>query len=137
MRQSEEYVAKSEPKNGKQRMKVRIPRKSALTRFFLGRAGRTLLILASLLVIAFLSVFTYFYARYAAVIDARLRAGVFANSAKIFAAPESVAVGDPVLPADIATELRRSGYTESRANPVGYYQLQPNSISVFPGPDSY
>ena len=71
------------------------------------------------------------------MIDARLRSGVFANSAKIFAAPESVAVGDALTPTDIATELRRSGYTESRANPVGYYLLQPNAISVFPGPDSY
>ena len=34
-----------------------------------------------------LSVFTYFYAKYATVIDEKLRAGVFANSARIFAAP--------------------------------------------------
>ena len=46
-------------------------------------------------------------------------------------------MGDAITPADIATELRRSGYTESRGNPVGYYQLQPNAISIFPGPDSY
>jgi penicillin-binding protein 1B len=118
-------------------MKVRIPRSSGLTRFFLGPWGRTLLIVTSLGVIGALGAFTYFYARYATVIDERLRTGVFQNSAKIFAAPESVAVGDLMTPSDIATELRRSGYTESRANPVGYYQLQPNAISVYPGPDSY
>jgi penicillin-binding protein 1B len=118
-------------------MKVRIPQTSALTRFFLSRAGRILLISCSLITIGALATFTYFYARYARIIDERLRAGVFANSAKIFAAPESVSVGDTATPLDIATQLRRSGYSESRGNPVGYYQTQPDSISIYPGPDSY
>src|SRR4051794_26836176 len=138
MRQSEEEeVAKSEPRNRRKRMKLRIPRSSGLTRFFLGPWGRTLLIAVSLFVIAVLGTFTYFYAKYARVIDERLRAGVFANSAKIFAAPESISVGDATAPLEIATELRRSGYTESRGNPVGYYQAHSTSIEVFPGPDSY
>lgn len=137
MRQLLKEVPKTAPTSAKQRMKVRIPKSSAFTRFFLGRTGRILLIAGSLMVIAGLGAFTYFYARYGRVIDERLRAGVFANSAKIFAGPVSVAVGDALTPADIATDLRRSGYTESRGNPVGYYQTQPDSISIFPGPDSY
>ena len=48
-----------------------------------------------------------------------------------------MAVGDATTPAEIAAELRRSGYNESRGNPIGYYQLQPNSIEIFPGPESY
>jgi penicillin-binding protein 1B len=48
-----------------------------------------------------------------------------------------VAVGEAATPAGIAAELRRSGYNESRGNPIGYYLLQPNSIEVFPGPESY
>jgi penicillin-binding protein 1B len=137
MRQLLKEVAKPEPRNGKQRMKVRIPRSSGLTRFFLGPLGRASLIASALVLIGILATFTYFYAKYARVIDERLRSGVFANSAKIFAAPESVAVGDAITAADIAAELRRSGYTESRGNPVGYYQTSGNSIEVFPGPDSY
>jgi len=82
-------------------------------------------------------VFTFFYAKYAKVIDQKLRAGPFANTAKIYAAPESVAVGDALTPEDIAASLRRSGYNEQRNNPVGYYQLHTNSIEVFPGTDSY
>src|SRR5258706_14240869 len=123
MRQSEEDVATTEPRAGRRRMKLRIPSSSGLTRFFLAPWGRTILIAGSLIVIAVLGTFTYFYARYARVIDERLRTGVFANSAKIFAAPESVSIGDAITPAEIATELRRSGYTESRANPVGYYDI--------------
>jgi penicillin-binding protein 1B len=69
--------------------------------------------------------------------DEKLRLGPFANTAKIFAAPQSVAVGDELTPEDIAADLRRSGYGESRSNPDGYYQLHPNAIEVFPGPDSY
>jgi penicillin-binding protein 1B len=138
MRQLQEEVPKTEPRTAKQkRMKVRIPRTSGLARFFFSPLGRTLLIVVSLMVMGVLGAFTYFYARYARVIDERLRAGVFANSAKIFAAPQSVNVGDAATPNDIATELRRSGYTESRGNAVGYYQTQANSISVYPGPDSY
>jgi penicillin-binding protein 1B len=63
--------------------------------------------------------------------------GTFANTAKIFAASEAVAVGDASSPEDIAADLRRSGYTESHANPVGYFQRHPASIDIFPGPESY
>ena len=136
MRESE-IVAKSDEKNGKQKMKLRIPRGSGMTRLVLGPTGRIFIILFSLFVIAGLGAFTYFYARYARIIDEKLRAGVFANSAKIFAAPESVSVGDAMTPNDIATDLRRSGYTESRGNPVGYYQIHSNAIEVFPQSDSY
>ena len=51
------------------------------------------------------------------VIDEKLKAGPFANTAKIFAAPRVGAVGDVITPAEIAAELRRSGYNESRGNP--------------------
>jgi len=61
----------------------------------------------------------------------------FANSAKIFAAPESVSVGDAITPDVIATDLRRSGYTESPGNPVGYYKIHSNYIEIFPQSDSY
>jgi penicillin-binding protein 1B len=132
-----EIVAKSDEKNSKQKMKLRIPRGSGMTRLILGPTGRIFIILFSLFAIAGLGAFTYFYARYARIIDEKLRAGVFANSAKIFAAPESVSVGDAMTPNEIATDLRRSGYTESRGNPVGYYQIHSNSIEVFPQSDSY
>ena len=130
-------VAKPEEKTGKQKMKLRIPRGSGFTRLILGPTGRILIILLSLFAIAGLGAFTYFYASYARIIDEKLRAGVFANSAKIFAAPESVSVGDAMTPNEIAADLRRSGYTESRGNPIGYYQLHPNSIEIFPATDSY
>jgi penicillin-binding protein 1B len=118
-------------------MKVRVPQGAGLARFLLGPVGRFLVIGVALFICLVLCTFTYYYAKYSRLIDEKLRAGPFANTAKIFAAPESVAVGDAGTPAEIAAELRRSGYNESRGNPIGYYLLQPNSIEVFPGPESY
>ena len=129
---------KTVPKKTQKRgMSLRVPRNSSLTRHFLGPVGRILIMVGTLFVIVVLAAFTYFYARYSKVIDEKLRAGPFANNAKIFAAPESVGVGDPLSPNDIAAQLRRSGYSESRGNSIGYFQPGPTEISIFPGPDSY
>jgi penicillin-binding protein 1B len=118
-------------------MRLRIPGNSALTKFFLGPVGRVLIMGGALCTILLMAVFIYFYARYSKVIDEKLAAGPFANNARIFAAPESVGVGDAISPADIAAELRRSGYSESRGNLIGSYELRPNEITIIPGRDSY
>ena len=131
--------AVSESKPSRERIGMSVPPAGGVRRFF--RSQRVWVVriamLFGLFTILDLGIFTYFYAKYARVIDEKLRAGVFANSAKIFAAPQSVSVGDTTSPIEIAAELRRSGYTESRGNPVGYYQLHPNSIDIFPHADSY
>jgi penicillin-binding protein 1B len=127
-------VAKSAQKKG---MSLRIPTSSALARFLLSPVGRGVIMGGALLVILVLGVFTYFYARYSHVIDEKLNAGPFANNAKIFAAPESVGVGDALSPNEVAAQLRRSGYNEARGNAIGYYQVRPNAVEIFPGPESY
>src|SRR5690348_4540245 len=118
-------------------MKVRVPRSAGLARFVLGPFGKFLVLGSALFVVLALGVFTYFYVKYSRLIDEKLRAGPFVQTAKLYAAPESVAVGDAMTPAQVAADLRRSGYTESHSNPTGYYQLYPSSIEIFPGPDSY
>ena len=79
---------------------MRVRGNSGLIRFFLGPWGRILIMGSALLVILVLGIFTFFYARYSRVIDEKLSAGPFANNAMIFAAPESVGVGDAVTPDD-------------------------------------
>ena len=118
-------------------MRVRVPSNAFLARFFLGTAGRALILGVLACTILACGTFTYFYWRYSRVIDRKLREGPFANTAKIYAAPESVAVGDTNSPADIAAELRRSGYNESRGNPIGYYRCSSIPSRSFPGPESY
>jgi penicillin-binding protein 1B len=121
----------------KKEMKVRVPRNAGLAQFFLKPVGRALVLVFALATVLVLSVFTYYYSKYSRLIDEKLRAGPFTNTAKLFASPESVAVGDALTPALIAAELRRSGYNESRRNPIGYFLEHPDSIEIFPGPDSY
>src|SRR5438309_6987713 len=81
--------------------------------------------------------FTYFYIQYSKIIDQKLKGGPFAASSKIYAAPETVAIGDPGTPTEVAASLRRAGYSESRNNAVGSYNVKPDSVEIFPGPDSY
>src|SRR5580658_7720290 len=102
-------------------MRLRIPGNAALTRFLLGPLGRALIMGGAICTIVFMGAFIYFYARYSRVIDEKLRAGPFANNARIYAAPESVGVGDALSPAEIGAELRRSGYSESRGNAMGSF----------------
>ncbi|HKE22758.1 MAG TPA: PBP1A family penicillin-binding protein [Bryobacteraceae bacterium] len=118
-------------------MKLRVPTNAGLVKLLLSPLGRVLVAGLAIFTILSVGVFTYYYAKYAKVIDQKLQVGPFANAAKIYASPETVAVGDTLTPEDIAASLRRSGYNESRGNPVGYYQLHINSIEVFPGTDSY
>ncbi len=118
-------------------MRVRVPRSAGVARFFLGRTGRILVASAAAVFILAVGAFTFFWARYSRLIDEKLRAGPFGNASKIFAEPETVAVGDSLGPADIAAFLRRSGYTESPGDAVGYFEITPRSIQIFPGPDSY
>src|ERR1700730_10942461 len=121
----------------KREMKFRIPKNQSLARFFLGPVGRIIVATLALFFILGLGIFTYFYARYSALIEEKLRVGPFANTARIFAPPSSIGAGDTTSPLEIAAQLRRSGYTETRGNPIGNYLLHPNSIEIFPGADSY
>jgi penicillin-binding protein 1B len=121
----------------KKPMKVRVPKNAGLAQFFLNRAGLVVILGFALVVVGGLGTFTYFYTKYSRLIDQKLRAGPFIKTAKLFAAPQSVAVGDQFTPLEIAADLRRSGYNESQGNPTGYYQLHPDSIEIFPGADSY
>ncbi|PWU04874.1 MAG: penicillin-binding protein 1A [Terriglobia bacterium] len=124
-------------KVSKKEMKVRVPKGAGLAQFFLRPSGGLLLAGFAFFSILGLGAFTYYYSKYSRLIDEKLRVGPFANTAKLYAAPQSVAVGDMMTPAEVAAELRRSGYNESRSNPIGYYLIQPNAIEVFPGPESY
>ena len=121
----------------KKKMRVRVPRDAGIVRFFMSKWGKILLASMALVGVIGLFTFTYFYLSYAHVIDQKLRGGPFINTSKIYAAPISVGVGDTVTPAEIEAELRRAGYTESRNNTLGYYELRGNEVLIFPGAESY
>ena len=130
-------LAHSESPKNKKKMKLRVRRNAAIVRFFFSPLGRILIAGFALVVLGFLGTFTYVYAKYSHVIDQKLQQGPFGNTAKIMAAPILVGLGDIMTPADVAAELRRSGYTESHSNKIGFYQIRPNVIEISPGPESY
>lgn len=127
---------KSDSKNRK--VRVRVPRQAYLVRFFLHPAGKALVVSFTLAFVLLAGVLTYYYAKYSSLIDQKLRAGPFANTSKIFAAPRLIAAGDPTTADEIAAQLRRCGYTESRSNAIGSFQMRADgAIEIFPGPESY
>ncbi|MGA2132941.1 MAG: PBP1A family penicillin-binding protein [Bryobacteraceae bacterium] len=122
----------------KKRVRVRVPKEAYLVRFFLHPVGKTLAICLTLAFLVCAGVLTHFYTQYSRLIDQKLRAGPFANTSKIFAAPRLVAVGDTLTAAEMADELGRAGYTESHSNATGYFQRRgDNAVEIYPGPDSY
>ncbi len=76
---------------------------------------------------------SFVYAKYARLTDEKLTQGPFPNSSLLYAAPETVGIGDPGTPLAFAARLRESGYGEDvRANPLGWYHLRPDAIEIFP-----
>jgi len=88
--------------------------------------------------VAAVGFFSYFYVKYDRIIEQRFRGAVFSNSAKIYAGPKVVRVGQSYSARDIASELRRAGYGEQDGQSMlGSYRVHGSSIDVLPGPESY
>ena len=118
-------------------VKVQVQKRALLVRFILSPWGKAFL--ATFLVVLAVGVLTFawFWVKYAKLIDEKLAGGPFANTSMLFAAPRSIAVGEEATSQEIGAELKRSGYTESDKNRLGYYILKPSEIDIYPGPDSY
>jgi len=83
--------------------------------------------------------FTYYYVKFGRMIDQRFKGPVFGNSARIYAIPHAVQVGEKIEPKEIAAELRHAGYTDQGEgkSPMGSYRLIEGGIEIKPGTDSY
>ncbi len=95
-------------------------------------------VLAIAIICAF--AFTHYYLKYERIIDAKLRGQLIANSARIYARPRSVWVGEKMTAEDIAGELRRAAYSDASkkpASPFGTYSSERNAVEISPGPESY
>jgi penicillin-binding protein 1B len=85
-------------------------------------------------------VFIFLYVKYQGIVDARLKQPIFANTAKIYAAPREVRPGQKLTVHWIANELHEAGYTTDGAqqpSPLGTYSEGVQQITVRPGPQSY
>ncbi|HVN18302.1 MAG TPA: PBP1A family penicillin-binding protein [Dongiaceae bacterium] len=91
-----------------------------------------------ILAVSFTIFFSYFYIKYDRIIEKRFRTPVFANSAKIYSLPRVVRDGEKIDAKDIASELRRAGYSEKQGESnLGTYHLVKGGIEITPGPESY
>ena len=120
-------------------IKLRIPGgtngEGRLTRDPVVRAALIVFIGVSASIVAF---FSYYYVKYDQIIEKRFQSPVFSSSAKIYAIPQAVRVGDKITAKEIGAQLQRAGYSEKDGqSPLGGYQLGKNEITVRPGPESY
>jgi penicillin-binding protein 1B len=121
-------------------IKVKIPR-SKRGRFHFSdpivRAGAAAFIIVATL---FLGVYAYFYIHYQKVIDQRMAGPVFANASKIYATPRTIRLGFNITKQELATHLRKAGYTEAKESAevrMGTYKIVSKGVEVRPGPESF
>src|SRR5580692_8483511 len=103
-------------------------------------ALRSAIVGVAVVAIAGAGLFAFYYHKYEGVVDDRLKQPLFANTAKIYAAPREVRPGQKISAHLIATELRQAGYTVdglSHPSQMGTFTESPTSIMVHPGPESY
>ena len=119
------------------KFKLQLPKNALITRVLSNRWARISLAAAAAVFVISVSVFAYYYNKYARIIEDKLRNGPFANTSMLYAAPQPVAVGDQTKPEELAEYLRRTGYTESNRNPLGWYHVRPDAIEINPGPEAF
>jgi penicillin-binding protein 1B len=101
---------------------------------------RTALLTVAAVVLVFCFMGVWYYFKYQHIVDERLKQPIFANTAKIYAAPREVRPGQKLSIRLIANELNDAGYTSdgaSEPSQLGTYTEGALSITVHPGPQSY
>ena len=120
-------------------LKIRIPRLDGKQSFSSLLLRVALLAIAAVALVA-LIVIGWFYFKYERIVDDRLKQPIFANTAKIYAAPREVRPGQKLTVPLIANEVREAGYSADGASPVsplGTFSQGVQTITVHPGPQSY
>jgi penicillin-binding protein 1B len=101
---------------------------------------RVALVGGAVVALAVFAVFGFYYVKYQGVVDKRLTQPLFANTAKIYAAPREVRPGQKLSIQLLVSELREAGYTAdgaSQTSPLGTFSEGALTITVRPGPQSY
>jgi penicillin-binding protein 1B len=122
-------------------IKVKLPKKKSRAK---GRTSdpiiKTAVAVFIICSVAVLGTFAYFWLRYERMIDRRMSGQIFENSARIYARPSLVSVGEGITADEIGGELRRSGYNEEgRGAPslIGNYRITDDGIEITPAAESY
>ncbi len=108
-----------------------------LARWLARPLGRVSLVLALALFVAGGLAFIHYYNVYARVIDRRLGHPVFDQPSLVFAAPETVSVGETLPVRTLVGWLQTAGYSQRQKSPVGRYVRAGDMVSIQPGPEAY
>jgi penicillin-binding protein 1B len=120
-------------------LKIRIPG-SARNQPWRVLVLRSALAAVAAFALIFICITGYFFVKYQHIVDERLKQPIFANTAKIYAAPREVRPGQKLSVHLIANELREAGYTpdgSSELSPLGTFSEGVQVITVRPGPQSF
>ena len=83
-------------------------------------------------------IFTFYYVKYARMIDARLSGHILQNTTQIFSSPERISDGQAWGSDDLVMYLQRAGYRpEADDQALGQYTVQGNVVDVRPSKLSY
>ena len=124
-------------------IKIRIPKRTEKAKGSKKRLPRDPIVRIALAIFVTLAVilcagYSYYYIKYDRVIEERFKSPVFSSSARIYAIPRAVRVGDKSEARQIAAQLRHAGYGEKDSqSPMGSYRLLTGGIEITPGPQSY
>jgi penicillin-binding protein 1B len=102
-----------------------------------GFARRPYLSASIALGIACAGVFVFYYLKYARMVDEKLRIGISESASMIYAAPRTIVAGSDGKIEELASYLRRCGYSESKGNNLGWYRKQGDTLEIHPGPGDY
>jgi penicillin-binding protein 1B len=86
------------------------------------------------------AIFGYYSIKYRHIVDEKLQKPLFEQTAKIYAAPKEVRVGQKLNPRVVGQELRDAGYStdgDREKSGLGTFALNEGSITIRPGPQSY
>jgi len=103
-------------------------------------AVRVVLLGIAACALLFFAVTGYYYFKYQRIVDDRLKHPIFASTAKIYAAPRQVRLGQKFSVRLIANELSEAGYSAEGAaqtSELGTYKQGAQTITVQPGPQSF
>src|SRR5579864_6651736 len=119
---------------------AKAPRKKGFRNRLKSPVVRALIAAFFIVCLALFGVFSYYYVKYQKIVDRRMSGQIFANTAKIYAQPRNLRVGQKGDPREIANYLRHAGYTEEGEqgkSKFGVYRLVSSGIQIKPGDESY
>jgi penicillin-binding protein 1B len=121
-------------------IKIKIPRAKGFRNSLSSPLVRACVAAFLIVCLVLFGIFSYYYLKYQKIVDQRMSGQIFANTAKIYAQPRSLRVGQKGDPREIANYLRHAGYTEEGEqgkSKFGTYRLVSGGIQIKPGEESY